>query len=508
MRVAIIGAGPGGIVAARYLLRCGLQPVLFEQSDQAGGQWHVGNSLSGIWPGMPTNTSRIMTQFSDLEHSPELAAFPSAEQIHDYLQRYMDAFGIRNYLRLNTKVVHIECCENNRWQVTYQAEAGSPQVEVFDFVLIASGRFNHPYVPAIPGLENVSGNESGNGLNGQTRLQICHSHDYMGVEAFHGKRVLVAGGAISALEIASDLAINSDAQVSCAYRNQRYVLGKVAQGIPTDHINFSLYEALAAERLDSNVLAAQFKKFILREFGSPEDYGAPRPNADVRKAGTTKCGNFLRLLAQNDIRVRPWIDRVEGQTVIFSDSSEDEYDCILFATGYRLELAFLGQKATQLLNLTDEHIGLYQHTLHPDLPGLAVLGFYNQVGPYFPVLEQQARWISYLWSQRLPMPSASVMRAQLLESRDSWMHPEKMPMHKLAMLFARSFAAEPDPDDWPEIQRALWFGPLCAAVFRLSGPDALSDAPQRVLAAGEAFDMIKDPEFTAEERRRLEAIGE
>ena len=62
-RVAIIGSGPGGLVAARYLKHHGFDPVIFEQGDQIGGQWNVRSPHSGVWPSMVTNTSRFLTCF-------------------------------------------------------------------------------------------------------------------------------------------------------------------------------------------------------------------------------------------------------------------------------------------------------------------------------------------------------------------------------------------------------------------------------------------------------------
>ena len=35
-RVAIVGSGPGGLVAARYLKHHGFEPVVFEQDDDIG----------------------------------------------------------------------------------------------------------------------------------------------------------------------------------------------------------------------------------------------------------------------------------------------------------------------------------------------------------------------------------------------------------------------------------------------------------------------------------------
>src|ERR1700756_2852012 len=74
-RVAIIGSGPGGLVAAKYLKDHGFAPVVFEQDDDIGGQWNVRSPHSGVWPSMVTNTSRWLTCFSDLALEPRLRFF-------------------------------------------------------------------------------------------------------------------------------------------------------------------------------------------------------------------------------------------------------------------------------------------------------------------------------------------------------------------------------------------------------------------------------------------------
>jgi cation diffusion facilitator CzcD-associated flavoprotein CzcO len=40
-RVAIIGSGPGGLVAARYLKQHGFEPVVFEQDDEIGCEFPI-----------------------------------------------------------------------------------------------------------------------------------------------------------------------------------------------------------------------------------------------------------------------------------------------------------------------------------------------------------------------------------------------------------------------------------------------------------------------------------
>ena len=54
-RVAVVGAGPGGLVTAKHALEAGFDVSVFEESDDVGGQWHTRAPHSGIWPGMHTD---------------------------------------------------------------------------------------------------------------------------------------------------------------------------------------------------------------------------------------------------------------------------------------------------------------------------------------------------------------------------------------------------------------------------------------------------------------------
>ena len=87
----MIGAGPGGLIVARWLLSQGFEPTIFEQEPMLGGQWTGLDGRSGVWPSMHTNSSRILTGFSDLEHETDLV-YPSNRDILRYLNRYAAAF--------------------------------------------------------------------------------------------------------------------------------------------------------------------------------------------------------------------------------------------------------------------------------------------------------------------------------------------------------------------------------------------------------------------------------
>jgi len=80
--VAIVGAGPSGLVAAKQALDAGFDVTVFEASDDLGGQWYTTAAHSGVWPAMHTNTSRAMTAFSDFDAPADYPLHPTAEQIH------------------------------------------------------------------------------------------------------------------------------------------------------------------------------------------------------------------------------------------------------------------------------------------------------------------------------------------------------------------------------------------------------------------------------------------
>jgi dimethylaniline monooxygenase (N-oxide forming) len=74
-QVAIVGGGPAGLVAAKSLLEEGLQPTVFEQSSNVGGQWNAPGPHSGIWKTMRANTSKVTTCFSECPFDEELPVY-------------------------------------------------------------------------------------------------------------------------------------------------------------------------------------------------------------------------------------------------------------------------------------------------------------------------------------------------------------------------------------------------------------------------------------------------
>jgi dimethylaniline monooxygenase (N-oxide forming) len=441
--VAVIGAGPAGLVAAKHALEAGFDVTVFEAQDDLGGQWNTASPISGVWPGMRTNTSRWMTAFSDFPVPPDHELHPFAEQVHAYLAAYAGAFGVTERIEFGREVESVR----PGWFV---------DGERFDGVVIASGRFHTPRLP--------------DGLSGFTG-ELLHAYDYPGAAHFRDGRPLVYGNGVSGHEIASDIAeVN---RVVSAYRKPRYVLQKVVDGVSSDWQWYTHIGALRRRMLPREEFGQALRDRVVRVAGNPADFGAPAPDPDIFRAGHSLCQDYLAQVRDGSIVCRPGIASVSGRTVTFSDGSSEAVDAIVCATGYDLDIPYLDDEVWS-------HVGrslrLHLRTFHPDLPGLGVIGQYATSGPYFPMLELQARWIVNVWSGAIDAPEEAEMRASVAED------PLPLESHDaLAFAFSEASGVAPDVHAHPELFDPLVFGPMLPPRYRLNGPGAMPNAGELLL---------------------------
>jgi len=426
-------------VAAKHALEAGFDVTVFEAADALGGQWNTTAPHSGVWPGMHTNTSRAMTAFSDLPAPAGHPLHPAAEQVHAYLEAYARTFGVVDRIRFDTHVEEVR----SGWIV---------DGERFDAVVVASGRFRKPRLP--PAVEAFSG-------------EVLHAFDYPGAEPFRDRTTLVYGNGISGAEIASDLA--PLAPVISAFRKPRYVIQKVVDGVSSDWQWYTLFGAIERRLLEPGEWGRRQRERILRVAGNPADFGAPEPSEDLLAAGLSLCQEYLAQVRDGSIACRPGIASVSGRTVTFTDGSTETVDAIVCATGYDVDIPYLSPAVRDVLG---PDLALYHRTFHPDLPGLGVIGQFLAQGPYFPLLELQARWIVAVWSGDVALPGAPAMRHTIARPR-----PPLDAHNALALTLSEQLGAAPDPVDWPELSEPLLFGPMLPPRYRLSGTGADPAAP-------------------------------
>ncbi|MGW8566657.1 flavin-containing monooxygenase [Isoptericola sp. NPDC055881] len=327
-RVAVIGAGPSGLAAARALDRAGLAFDGYEAHDDVGGLWDIDNPRSTVYESAHLISSRTTTQFDELPMDSG-ADYPSHRELLRYFRRYADVFGLRERYRFGTRVVAVEpaggdATGRSGWVVRSEptepdgSAAAEPVARTYSHVVIANGTLAEPNVPTFAGT-----------FDGE----LLHSSAYKSADVFAGKRVLVVGGGNSGCDIAVD-AVHRAASVDLSVRRGYWFVPRYLLGRPTDTLN-------QGRPLPARVKQAVDSRLLRLLNGDPRRFGFPEPDHKIYESHPVVNSLVLQHAGQGDLRVRPDLDRFEGRTVHFADGSSDEYDLVLLATGYRLDYPFL-----------------------------------------------------------------------------------------------------------------------------------------------------------------------
>lgn len=467
--VVIIGAGPGGLATAKALLDEGLEPIVLEQSSAVGGQWNTRADHSGIWPGMPTNTSKATTVFSDLAHDPSMPTFPMATDIQAYLERYADAFDLRRRIRFGATVNRVSRRDDGDFVIAYEDAQGTHRLQA-QGVVVATGRNNRPVMPRIPGLDSFTGT-------------VLHAFDYPGREAFAGQSVLVVGNSISGLEIPTDMARDPSIRIVSCCRKPRYIIQKTKDGVASDWRFFNRMAAYVGRTLPPEVSSAGLRDMVVQLFGNPADHGALRPSDNLMEAGLGQAQHYLECCRTGRISARTMPERIEGRQVFWSDGHVEAFDAILAGTGYGLNLPFLSESLEEKLNVGSDHLDLYDFTFAPTVGGLAFIGQFPQVGPYLPVLELQGRYVAMVFAGHHHLPD----EAQRIEGARMYrkLREMKVPLtyHEVVLHLAEAMGVEPDPGAEPDLAAGLVFGPIVPTQFRLRGHGSRPQARDELKAA-------------------------
>ena len=189
--VCIVGAGPGGLSAARALKAQGLDYDQYERHTGVGGIWDMTNPGSPIYQSAHFISSRDLSGFIGFPMPKDYPDYPSNQQILAYVNSFADAFGLRERVHFGSGVADVSKQEDGRWRVTL--DNGSRRL--YGAVVCATGVTWDPNMPAFKG-----------SFDGEVR----HSVTYKRPDEFSGKKVLVVGLGNSGADIACDAAMNAD----------------------------------------------------------------------------------------------------------------------------------------------------------------------------------------------------------------------------------------------------------------------------------------------------------
>lgn len=455
MRIAVIGAGASGLVAARYLKDDGLAPVVFEQAAAIGGVWSPDDARDGDGPAyhsLRTNTSRQVTAFSDFPFPSTLPDFPGRTDVLSYLERYAARFDLHESIRLRHRVLRAQRTADGGWLVAARSPQGE-RTEVFDALVVCSGIHWDPVTPPYPGLEGFTGRR-------------LHSMQYNDPQPFEGQEVLVVGVGSSGADVASEVA-DSARSVLLSAREGVWLVPRSIGGRPFDHGNTRLVRALPA-----HLRPALFRRRLLREYGRRGWTGARHVwgQQESDPGRRTISDHLLPHILSGAVRVRPAITRFDGPEVLFADGSRARPDAVIFCTGYARRFPFLDGIVAVA---PDFSMDLYKHVFPPAVPRLAFAGMVRVQGSVFPIVELQARWIARVFAGRAHLPSPDRMlndiEARHRRQARAGMAYMRVPFLDYADEIAEQIGARPRVWRHPRLLVPFLTGPPTAAQFRSGG---------------------------------------
>ena len=471
-KVAVIGAGVSGLAAAKELRAAGLEPTVFERSSRLGGLWYFDEAVPGgggpAYRSLHTNISRHAMGFSDHPMPDPFPDFPSHRQVLGYLESYSSRFGIDRDLHLEHEVVSANR-HGRRWNLMVKA-AGRERSELFDALVVASGRHQTPRWPEIAGRDEFRG-------------QVLHSTSYSDPEPFAGRSVLIIGTGSSGVDIAEELAPVARRTLLSTSRGAWFVPRTVGRR-PADH-NVTRLGNLLPRRLREAI----FRFLIEREYSSRGIELArcrmPVPRFDLLRARITPVKELVRLIVEGTVEIAPEVRKLERDGVEFADGGHEAIDAVIAATGYRFELPFFEPGEIPWEGRTPR---LYKHVFAPGLDRLAFVGVPWVIGAYPPVLELQARWMARVFAGHCSLPPAEVMKARVERAvrhahRDRVDFDRVQPIDYMADL-ALEIGCRPRPWRHPRLLRVLLTGPFLPAHYRLDGPGRTLEAGATIAQAG------------------------
>lgn len=282
----VVGAGQAGLSASHHLRRLGVDHVVLDANPTPGGAWqHRAHSL-------------IMTDVHEVAALPDAPltevdpAAPAREVVAAYFADYEVAHRLPvvrpvevGAVRDDGGLLVLEATDGRRWRTRS--------------VVNASGTWRRPFVPHVPGIEAFAGEQ-------------LHSAAYDGPEPFAGRTVLVVGGGHSAVQVLGEIA--PAARTLWATRRE------------------PLWRDSATEPFDGRAAVALVEERVRRGLPPASVVSVTGLQLRPQEREAARLGAYARL---------PMPTRFDRGGATWPDGTHRAFDVVLWATGFRLDVAHL-----------------------------------------------------------------------------------------------------------------------------------------------------------------------
>ncbi|GLC49015.1 hypothetical protein PLESTB_000173200 [Pleodorina starrii] len=420
----VIGAGIAGLCTTRQLLRIGVQVLVLEANSSVGGIWarnYDGYGLQIPW---------AHYQFPEFLWPKELqpkAEYASGQEVHAYINAYVERFGLMPHIRLNCKLLRLRwCAEQLQWEALFCDTAKQKFFKAkADYAVICSGLYSNPYIPHYKGAETFAG------------LQL-HAKDFTSMAMARGRRVVIVGAGKTALDCMGGLlASRVAASVTLLYRRAHWPVPRSAVGMPVQQLLFGRAAAAmlppyyAAGRVDRAVhavtsslkrlfwrgmecaIARKFKlgsgKLAVPGVGLPGDLFYGGQILEDSSGELLQCETLTTIKGE--------INQFVARGVILQDGSFQPADVILYCTGYVKTYDYLEGEMREQLGLQKDGLYLYRNCLPCAVPHLAYIG--SEVSTHSNIVTDslQAMWLAHVLTGAVQLPPPDAMAADVREQQ-------------------------------------------------------------------------------------------
>jgi len=366
--VCVVGAGAGGLAAARHLKAGDIAFEVLERERDVGGLWDASLPHSPVYHSTHFISSKPLTEFPDYPMPKEYPDYPNHAQGLDYLRSYARAYALYDDIRFGRVVERAERVDGGGWRVTFR-DGGST---VYSALVVASGIHWVPSTPDIPGT-----------FDGES----IHSCEYKAPEVFRNKRVLVVGAGNSGCDIAVEAGQHAERTFLSVRRGYHYI-PKYAFGRPIDQVG----ELSLKLRLPLFIRRPLDELLLKAVVGRPEQFGLPRPDHKLLESHPIVNSQILLALGQGDVLPKPDVVQLEGRQVRFKDGTVEAIDLIVYATGYQVSFPFLDARH---LHETNGRPDFYLHVFHPTYDDLFIIGLIMPDSGVWPLMDLQAKAVAH-----------------------------------------------------------------------------------------------------------------
>jgi cation diffusion facilitator CzcD-associated flavoprotein CzcO len=377
VRVAIVGAGFGGLGAAIRLRQAGHTDfVVLERAATVGGTWR-----DNSYPGCTCDVPSHLYSFSFALNPDWSHSFSRQPEIWDYLERVTDRYGLRRHIHGGATVTEARWDTGRaRWQI--RTSRGDLTADV---LIAAAGPLSEPSVPEVPGIESFPG-------------EVFHSARWNHDADLAGRRVAVIGTGASAIQIVPEIQ-PTVGRLVLFQRTPAWVMPRRDRRITEPEkwlyrrVPLAQRTARTAIYLGREALVGAFVKRpeMLRQAqrlalaNMARSVRDPALRAKLTPDYVMGC---KRILLSNDYYpalARPNVDvvasglaKIDGSTLTAQDGTSHDVDAIVFATGFHaVDMPIAGQvygaAGLSLAQSWDTDMRALRGTTVPGFPNLCLI---------------------------------------------------------------------------------------------------------------------------------------